>query len=121
MKANGQENILTRTLRGIEPTYQEAIALAEATELQPLLETASQLRDQVHHHRISYSRKVFINLTHLCRDVCHYCTFTQPPKKGERAYFSREQVLAIARAGVEAGCKEALFTLGDKPELRAIR
>ncbi len=67
---------------------------------------------------ITYSPKVFIPLTHLCRDVCHYCTFARPPRRGERAYMTEEEVLAVARAGAEAGCHEALFTLGDKPELR---
>ena len=67
---------------------------------------------------VTYSPKVFIPLTKLCRDVCHYCTFAQPPRRGERAYLSADEVLAIARAGAEAGCHEALFTLGDKPELR---
>jgi FO synthase len=67
---------------------------------------------------ITYSPKVFIPLTKLCRDVCHYCTFAQPPRRGERAYMSGDEVLAVARAGAEAGCHEALFTLGDKPELR---
>jgi FO synthase len=67
---------------------------------------------------ITYSPKVFIPLTKLCRDVCHYCTFAQPPKRGERAYMTADEVLTVARAGAEAGCHEALFTLGDKPELR---
>ena len=67
---------------------------------------------------VTYSRKVFIPLTKLCRDVCHYCTFAQPPRRGERSYLTREEVLAIARQGAAAGCHEALFTLGDKPELR---
>jgi len=67
---------------------------------------------------ITYSPKVFIPLTKLCRDVCHYCTFAQPPRRGERAYMSADEVLAVARAGAEAGCHEALFTLGDKPERR---
>jgi FO synthase len=67
---------------------------------------------------VTYSPKVFIPLTKLCRDVCHYCTFAQPPRKGERAYMTTDDVLAVARAGAEAGCHEALFTLGDKPELR---
>ena len=67
---------------------------------------------------ITYSPKVFIPLTKLCRDVCHYCTFAQPPRRGERAYMRADEVLEIARAGAEAGCHEALFTLGDKPELR---
>ena len=63
-------------------------------------------------------QKVFIPLTRLCRDSCHYCTFAQPPRRGESAYLSPDEVLAIARAGAAAGCREALFTLGDKPELR---
>jgi FO synthase len=67
---------------------------------------------------ITYSPKVFIPLTKLCRDVCHYCTFARPPRRGERAYMSADDVLGVARAGAEAGCHEALFTLGDKPELR---
>ncbi len=67
---------------------------------------------------MSYSRKVFIPLTKLCRDVCHYCTFAERPRAGHAAYLSAEEVLAIARAGEAAGCTEALFTLGDKPELR---
>ena len=61
---------------------------------------------------------MFIPLTQLCRDVCHYCTFAHPPRRGERAYLTPDEVLAIARAGAAAGCREALFTLGDKPELR---
>jgi FO synthase len=67
---------------------------------------------------ITYSPKVFIPLTKLCRDVCHYCTFAQPPRRGERAYMRTDEVLEVARRGAEAGCHEALFTLGDKPELR---
>jgi len=67
---------------------------------------------------VTYSPKVFIPLTTLCRDVCGYCTFARPPRRGERAYLTEDEVLAIARAGAEAGCTEALFTLGDKPELR---
>ena len=67
---------------------------------------------------VTYSPKVFIPLTHLCRDVCHYCTFARPPRRGERCYMSEDEVLAVAEAGRRAGCHEALFTLGDKPELR---
>src|SRR6187402_851937 len=67
---------------------------------------------------VTYSPKVFIPLTTLCRDVCGYCTFARPPRRGERAYLPLDEVLAIARAGAAAGCHEALFTLGDKPELR---
>jgi FO synthase len=87
-------------------------------ELSGLMADASRLRDLGHGRLISYSRKVFIPLTHLCRDVCHYCTFAERPRAGQPAYLSPDQVLAIARAGQAAGCTEALFTLGDKPELR---
>src|SRR3546814_726871 len=61
---------------------------------------------------------VFIPLTKLCRDVCHYCTFATTPSDVGKAYLSREEVLEIARAGERAGCREALFTLGDRPEAR---
>ncbi|MEX2612371.1 MAG: 7,8-didemethyl-8-hydroxy-5-deazariboflavin synthase CofG, partial [Gaiellaceae bacterium] len=67
---------------------------------------------------VTYSPKVFIPLTTLCRDVCGYCTFARPPRRGERAFMTEEEVLAIACLGAAAGCREALFTLGDKPELR---
>src|SRR3954469_23197487 len=67
---------------------------------------------------VTYSPKVFIPLTKLCRDVCHYCTFAKPPRRGERAYMTIDEMLAVAREGERAGCREALFTLGDKPELR---
>jgi len=100
------------------PTREEVYALARCGELEPLLAAARRRRDRAHGNIVSYSRKVFIPLTKLCRDVCHYCTFAQPPRAGEAAFLSREEVLAIARAGRAAGCKEALFTLGDKPELR---
>ncbi len=103
---------------GLLPSEAEALALAEETNLQALMETAATLRDRGHRNLISYSRKVFIPLTQLCRDVCHYCTFAHPPRPGQRAYLTPDEVLAIARAGAEQGCKEALFTLGDKPELR---
>ena len=67
---------------------------------------------------VTYSRKVFIPLTQLCRDVCHYCTFAKAPRHLTSAYLTADEVLAIARAGKAADCKEALFTLGDKPEER---
>ena len=86
--------------------------------LADLMRQAASLRDAGHGNIQSYSRKVFIPLTHLCRDVCHYCTFAKPPGKGEAAFLSPEEILAIARAGAAAGCTEALFTLGEKPELR---
>ena len=87
-------------------------------ELRALMARAAALRDSAHGRIQSYSPKVFIPLTHLCRDVCHYCTFARPPKRGETGYMTLDEVLAVARAGAAAGCTEALFTLGDKPELR---
>lgn len=90
----------------------------DALPLDELLERAIIRRRGYHGDVISYSRKVFIPLTRLCRDVCGYCTFAVTPGKVEFAYLSPEQVLAIAKAGERAGCSEALFTLGDKPELR---
>jgi len=92
--------------------------LIQVTDLEVLLPLATKVRDLGHPTAISYSRKVFVPLTHLCRDVCHYCTFAQVPRKLEVAYMSPEQVLEIARQGADAGCKEILFTLGDKPEAR---
>jgi FO synthase len=89
-----------------------------ARPLDELCADARALRDQGHGRLVTYSPKVFIPLTKLCRDVCHYCTFAHPPRRGERAYMSIDEVLGVARAGAAAGCREALFTLGDKPELR---
>lgn len=83
-----------------------------------LLAEARHLRDQGHGRRVSFSRKVFVPLTRLCRDVCGYCTFATSPRNAASAYLSVDEVLEIANAGKAAGCKEALFTLGDKPELR---
>src|SRR5438034_2478099 len=110
--------ILKRAETGARLSAAEALALAECDDLGALMPVAAALRDAGHGNLVSYSRKVFIPLTQLCRDVCHYCTFAHPPRRGERPYLDAEQVLAIARAGARAGCREALFTLGDKPELR---
>jgi FO synthase len=79
---------------------------------------AAKIRDKGHGDVVSFSKKVFIPLTRLCRDVCHYCTYAKTPRHIESPYMTRQQVLDVARAGQVAGCKEALFTLGDKPELR---
>ncbi len=84
----------------------------------PLEELLSEARTLRSRPVVTYSPKVFIPLTKLCRDVCHYCTFAGPPRRGERAYLTPDEVLDIARAGAAAGCTEALFTLGDKPERR---
>jgi FO synthase len=79
---------------------------------------ARAVRHRAHGNRVTYSPKVFIPLTHLCRDRCGYCTFAQPPARLSAPYLSSDEVLAIARAGAEAGCHEALFTLGEAPEDR---
>ena len=83
-----------------------------------LLSEAEESRQRGHGRRMSYSRKVFAPLTHLCRDVCAYCTFAQSPKASRPAYMSIDEVIALAQSGERAGCRELLFTLGDKPELR---
>ena len=92
--------------------------LASEAPLDWLMAEASRLRDLGHGDRMSYSRKVFIPLTRLCRDVCRYCTFSASPSQVPAPFLSPEQVLDIARAGARAGCHEALFTLGDQPEAR---
>ena len=101
----------------------EGLAAVEAHSLvdvatSELCAEARRLRSLGHAQLVTYSPKVFIPLTKLCRDVCHYCTFARPPRRGERAYMTADEVLAVAREGAAAGCHEALFTLGDKPELR---
>ena len=114
------DEIIAASAGGARLYADEALVLADtsAGDLIPLTAAAATLRDAHWGDKISYSRKVFIPLTHLCRDVCHYCTFAKPPKKGEAVFMTPDQVLAAARAGAAQGCKEALFTLGDKPELR---
>ena len=102
---------------------QEALALAmtDVRDWRTLAEHAGRLRDFGWGRRITYSRKVFVPLTQLCRDVCHYCTFAKSPRRLAQPYLSADEALLIARRGAEAGCKEVLFTLGDKPELRYAR
>ncbi|MDP6580792.1 MAG: 5-amino-6-(D-ribitylamino)uracil--L-tyrosine 4-hydroxyphenyl transferase CofH, partial [Vicinamibacterales bacterium] len=106
------------TRSNARPSRDAALGLVRAPDLPELMQRASVLRDAGFGNAISYSRKVFIPLTKLCRDVCHYCTFAQPPRAGERAFLTLDEVVAVARRGADAGCREALFTLGDKPELR---
>ncbi len=88
--------------------------------LDALMAQARALRDAGRGLIQSYSPKVFIPLTKLCRDRCHYCTFSRPLDRHEAAYMTLDEVLVIARAGAAQGCTEALFTLGDKPELRHV-
>jgi FO synthase len=99
-------------------TDRQALALSEYRELTGLMQAAAARRDAAHGDIVSYSRKVFVPLTQLCRDVCHYCTFAQAPAADKPPYLTIAAVLEIARAGQAAQCKEVLFTLGDKPELR---
>jgi len=87
-------------------------------QLPELLHQAATVRDQAFGHRVTFSPKVFIPLTRLCRDRCGYCTFATAPARVEAPYLTPEEVLAIATAGATAGCHEALFTLGERPELR---
>src|SRR5271165_5652042 len=101
--------ILAQALADKTLATEQALALADsaAADLHPLMAAAATLRDIGHGDLVSYSPKVFIPLTQLCRDVCHYCTFAHPPRPGEPIYLDAEQVLAIARAGADAGCHEA--------------
>jgi len=88
----------------------------EKATLADLLSEAVALREAGRH--ITFSKKVFVPLTKLCRDVCHYCTFAETPSRQQSAYLTLDEVLTIAEQGRRTGCNEALFTLGDKPELR---
>ena len=115
----GYEELIQEAVSGRldgDKTYE--LARYATAEPRPAMRAAAEIRDEAFGPRISYSRKVFIPLTKLCRDNCGYCTFAHPPRPGEKAYLTPEEVLDIAREGAEAGCKEALFTLGDKPEKR---
>ena len=96
----------------------EALALASRTDTARLAQEAAHCRDLGFGDVVTYSRKVFIPLTQLCRDVCHYCTFAQTPKHIPEAYMPIDEVIATCKAGAALGCQEALFTLGEKPELR---
>ena len=112
------EQLLKRACNGQLPSDDEALALADFDDTATLAAAAAELRDAGFLNLVTYSKKVFIPLTHLCRDVCHYCTFAQTPSKLEAPYMSLSAVLDVARHGAQMGCKEALFTLGEKPELR---
>jgi FO synthase len=107
---------LERAGLGLRLSREEALLLMEHAETTPLLLAAGALRDRGKGRVVSYSRKVFIPLTHLCRDYCGYCTFRSDPVPGKAAYMTPDDVLAVAEAGKRAGCKEALFSLGDQPE-----
>ncbi len=101
-----------------ENTAESILELATGMSLDQLCALAAIERDVGYGHLVTYSPKVFIPLTKLCRNVCHYCTFAEAPRKGVPSYLTRDEVLEIARQGAATGCYEALFTMGDKPELR---
>jgi FO synthase len=107
---------LARADAGYPLSREDATALIEDADLSSLLAVASRLRDRGKGRIVTYSKKVFIPLTHLCRDYCGYCAFRADPAPGVAAYMTPDEVLAVAEAGARAGCKEALFSLGDQPE-----
>jgi FO synthase len=106
---------------GQRPSVDQAYELLAYPDWRTLAPVAAALREQGWGSCVSYSRKVFVPLTQLCRDVCHYCTFAQTPSRLEKPYLEPNDVLRIARDGAALGCKEVLFTLGDRPELRYAR
>jgi FO synthase len=112
--------VVEAALEGRRLDADQALALAEArgAEHPALWAAAAALRDAGHPPRVTYSRKVFIPLTNLCRDVCSYCTFAREEGDPRAHTMSPDEILQIAQAGAARGCKEALFTLGDRPETR---
>ena len=119
MKIQEQSNLsLTKIIQQENIKFSELKALSNVCLSESLIEAAYNKKKCYFEDALTYSPKVFIPLTFLCRDVCHYCTFAKTPKKVESPYLSIEQVVSIAKEGESKGCYEALFTLGDKPELR---
>ena len=118
LELSGLERALDRVAEGRVPSPEEATALLDTPEarLPALLDAAAALRDRGHGRRLTFSAKVFIPLTTLCRDYCGYCTFRKDPGEPGAFTMTPEQVLALAGAGARLGAKEALFSLGDKPE-----
>ncbi len=110
--------ILDRAVAGERLTPEDGYRLihADGTDLASMMAAASELRDRGHGRTITYSRKVFIPLTNLCRQKCGYCTFARGPRDPIAHTMSPDEVLAVARAGARQGCKEALFSLGERPE-----
>jgi FO synthase len=104
--------------QGIRDPERLADLLRPEQPLQPLLAAAREVCLEGHGDRVTYSPKAFLPLTQLCRDNCGYCTFAKPPRPGARAFMTADEILGLARAAAQAGCREALFTLGDKPERR---
>jgi FO synthase len=112
---HGESGPMVSLLRRTAPERAQALTAVSSARLAP---RAAELRDRGHGSLVTYSRKVFLPLTQLCRDSCHYCTFARAPKRLKSAYLSIEEAVAVAAEGARLGCKEALFTLGERPELR---
>ncbi len=108
--AQAREGIINRDIAAV------LIRAREGEELSVLMAAASQLRDSLKERRVTYSKKVFIPLTNLCRDYCGYCTFRKDPGQPGARTLMPDDVLAVAEGGARLGCKEALFSLGDRPE-----
>lgn len=105
-------------LLSAHPIDQSVVDFLMSASLDDVMARARGIRDVAHGTRITFSPKVFIPLTMLCRDKCGYCTFAQPPARLEKPYLTAEDILTIARQGARLGCHEALFTLGERPEER---
>jgi FO synthase len=110
------EALLHQSRRGQGVSREEALALAQEAPLDGLLNAASEARGQGKGKTVSFSKKVFIPLTTLCRDYCSYCTFRKDPGQPGAHFMTPEEVLALSEQGRRSGCKEALFSLGDQPE-----
>ena len=113
-----KDSILDSVTSGCRLDGHQALALAGFEDTDALMEAARHVRDRRSGDVVTYSPKVFIPLTELCRDVCRYCTFAKTPGNVSAPYLSVDKAVDIARRGAEAGCTEALFTLGDRPERR---
>ena len=119
MKIQEQSNqALKQLIASGSIEFSKLSSLANICLSDALLKASYDKKIKHYNNLLTFSPKVFIPLTFLCRDVCHYCTFAQTPKKVESPYLSIDQVISIAKEGEVNGCYEALFTLGDKPELR---
>src|SRR5690606_14975767 len=110
--------LATQLREGEGLSDEQALRLADCDDTAGLMAIAAELRDRGFRNVVTYSRKVFLPLTHLCRDVCHYCTFAQTPRHIPAPYMAIDTVIEQVKAAEAMGCKEALLTLGEKPELR---
>jgi len=118
MQALTMQQILRDSLHGKKLACDEAMALSAAAgdELQALLETAADIRNHHKGRTVTFSPKIFVPLTNLCRDFCGYCTFRKAPDEPGAKTMTQDEVLRIVNQGKRLGCTEVLFSLGDKPE-----